>query len=247
MSKGKPLDGTPKGVHPRREIVSLFFYPMKKQLSIFVDESGNVGFNSSGASAFYIVSLVFHEQNNDISWQLSKIKSDPVFHVGPMIGGEGEYSNLDLRDRQKLMNKILVFTSIIPITQKTFIYDKNDFEEDRHKLLGKISKDLNIFLLDHQDYLLSFDEIIVYYDGGQQIVSNALAFAFGVGYNVAFKEKVKPEKYRLFQVADFISSIMLIYTKLNKYKKLSNIESAFMDERHLKNLYYRTIKKKEIK
>ena len=25
MSKGKPLDRTPKGVHPRREIVSLFF------------------------------------------------------------------------------------------------------------------------------------------------------------------------------------------------------------------------------
>ena len=74
VSKGKPVDRTPKGVHPRREIVSLFFISiMKKQLSIFVDESGNVGFNSEGASNFYIVCMVFHDQKDDISEQLKKI------------------------------------------------------------------------------------------------------------------------------------------------------------------------------
>ena len=103
-------------------------------------------------------------------------------------------------------------------------------------------------MLSNQEFFLSFDETIVYYDGGQQIVSNALAFAFGsVGFNVTFKERVKPENYRLFQVADFISTIMLISSKLNKHKKLSRNEAAFLDQRHLKNLYLRTIKKKELK
>ena len=221
---------------------------MKKVLSIFVDESGNVGFNSEGASEFYIVSLVFHNQSFDISEQLNKIKNDPVFHVSPIINGKDEYANLNPRERQKLLNKILIFTSITPINQKTFVYNKNDFNEDRYKLLHKMSNDLNAFLLSNQEFFLSFDETIVYYDGGQQIVSNALAFAFGsVGFNVTFKERVKPENYRLFQVADFISTLMLISSKLNKHKKLSRNEAAFLDQRHLKNLYLRTIKKKELK
>ncbi len=249
MSKGKPLDRTPEGVHPQREIVSLFYFPiMKKILSIFIDESGNVGFDSEGASEFYIVSMIFHDQCNDISRQLDKIKGERVFHVGPIINGKDEYANMTSRERQKLLNKILIFTSITPILQKTFVYDKNDFNEDKYKLLHKISNDLNSFLLSNQEFFLSFDQIIVYYDDGQQIVSNALAFAFGgVGYNVTFKEKVRPGNYRLFQVADFVSTIVLIGTKLNKYKKLSKIESAFFDERHLKNLFLRTIKKKELK
>lgn len=166
---------------------------MKKQLSIFVDESGNVGFNSEGASNFYIVCMVFHDQKDDISEQLEKIKNEPVFHVGPLIGGTDEFSNIEPRERQKLLNKILIFTSIVPIKQKTFVYDKKDFHCDRLKLMQKMSKDLNAFLLSNQSYFLSFDEIVVYYDGGQQIVSNALAFAFGgVGYNVSFKERVVP-------------------------------------------------------
>ena len=37
LSKGKPLDRTPKGVHPRREIVLLFFYPnIKKAIKTFI-------------------------------------------------------------------------------------------------------------------------------------------------------------------------------------------------------------------
>lgn len=88
---------------------------MKKQLSIFVNESGNVGFNSEGASNFYIVCMVFHDQKDDISEQLKKIKNEPVFHVGPLIGGTDEFSNIEPRERQKLLNKILIFTSIVPI------------------------------------------------------------------------------------------------------------------------------------
>jgi len=150
-----------------------------KRLSIFVDESGNVGFASQGASAFYIVCLVFHDQGDRIDEQLTRIKDKPLFHVGPLIAGKDDYSEMEPRERQKLLNSIAIFTSIVPIRQKTFIYYKKDFGQDRTKLLYRISKDLNAFLLSQQDYFRSFDESIVYYDGGQQIVSDALAFAFG--------------------------------------------------------------------
>jgi len=39
---------------------------MKKELSIFADESGDLG-KYVPNSQFYIVSFVFHEQTNDIS------------------------------------------------------------------------------------------------------------------------------------------------------------------------------------
>lgn len=51
----------------------------KRKLSVFIEESGDTGFEF-GASRYYVVSLVFHEQNNDISSQLNKFKDDPVFH-----------------------------------------------------------------------------------------------------------------------------------------------------------------------
>ena len=52
-------------VHQRREIVSPFYLErkllMNKILSIFIDESGDVGFIND-ASKYYIVSFVFHDQ-----------------------------------------------------------------------------------------------------------------------------------------------------------------------------------------
>ena len=44
---------------------------MKKVLSVFIDESGDTGFEF-GASKYYVVSLVFHEQNNDINNAVKK-------------------------------------------------------------------------------------------------------------------------------------------------------------------------------
>lgn len=221
---------------------------MKKQLSIFVDESGNVGFNSEGASDFYIISMIFHNQMDDITNQLNKVKSEKTFHIGPLIAGKEIYKGLSIQERQKSLNKMLIFTSILPITQKTFIYNKKRFHDDKHKLLNAISKDLCFFLIEKRDYFLSFDEIIIYYDGGQQIVSKALTLAFNKEeYKVVFKQKVRPDKYRLFQVADFISTITLINAKLSTFKKMSKTESTFMNRRHLKNVYLRTINKKEFK
>ena len=250
MSKGKPLDRDAERGPPtaRDSLAFLYQNSMKKILSVFCDESGDSGFSSKKPQDFYIVSLVFHNQKDDISSQLNRFSNSPVFHTGPLIRREDEYKELDLKARQKLLNNILILTSVLPIKQKTFVYEKKDFDGDKHKLQLRMFKDMKSFLLDYNSFFSEFDEIIVYYDGGQQIVSHTLNLAFGdTGYPVRFKEEVKPENYRLFQVADFISTIMLISAKYNKYNNLSKSELSMMDERHFKNLYLRTIKKKELK
>ena len=105
---------------------------MKKILSVFCDESGDSGFSQKKPQDFYIVSLVFHNQKDDISSQLNRFSNCPVFHAGPLIRREDEYKELDLKERQKLLNNILILTSILPIKQKTFVYEKKDFEGNKH-------------------------------------------------------------------------------------------------------------------
>ena len=98
---------------------------MKKVLSVFVDESGDTGFEY-GASKYYVVSLVFHEQNNNISSQLNKFKDDPVFHVGPIIRRENEFKDLGLTERKRYLNKVLIlFTFFLFFTKSLYIKRKN--------------------------------------------------------------------------------------------------------------------------
>lgn len=218
---------------------------MKKVLSVFVDESGDTGF-SYGASKYYVVSLVFHEQNIDISSQLNKFKDDPVFHVGPIIRREEEFKNLGISERKRLLNKILILYTILPIKHKEFIYKKKEFDQDDAKTLARLARDIHSFLVEHFDYFSTFDLINLYYDKGQQIVHKALAQAFGIsGYPVEFKKDVKQENYRLAQVADYITSIKLTELKLNGGELSKSEERFFINKKVYKRVYLKSLTKKE--
>lgn len=68
MSKEKPLDRVPIKVLSHCERSSRIFFTLikEKALSVFVDESGDTGY-SGDTSKYYIVSFVFHNQQDDIS------------------------------------------------------------------------------------------------------------------------------------------------------------------------------------
>lgn len=220
---------------------------MKKVLSVFIDESGDTGFEF-GASKYYVVSLVFHEQNNDISSQLNKFKDDPVFHVGPIIRREDNFKNIGLFERKRYLNKILILYTILPILHKEFIYNKKEFDEDDTKTLARLARDIHSFLMQHYDYFSAFDLINVYYDKGQQVVYKALAQAFGIsGYPAEFKKEVKQEKYRLAQVADYITSIRLTELKMNAGTLSKSEERFFENKKVFKRVYLRSLNKKIFK
>lgn len=66
-----------------------------KELSIFIDESGDAG----PVSRYYIVTLVFHEQDEPVDphinsyEQLLKDQSLDImpFHFGPLLTGHDDY------------------------------------------------------------------------------------------------------------------------------------------------------------
>ena len=217
---------------------------MEKVLSVFVDESGDTG-DSGQTSKYYIVSFLFHNQSDDISGAINKLKSKLPYHAGPIIRKEKPYDNLSVKERSKMLREMLVLATILPIKTKTFVYEKRELDFDKRKMVMRLSKDIYSFLDQYRDYFMSFDRIIVYYDKGQQVVEKALLQSFGIiGYPVDFKDDVKADNYRLFQLTDFICSISLIETKMNNHELSKSEARFFNDPQSFKKYYLKALKKK---
>ena len=71
------------------------------ELSIFIDESGDVG-EYKKHSPYYIITMVFHDQDDDISQYIKTLDSEldnlgfgnMAVHTEPLIRREEAYSNL---------------------------------------------------------------------------------------------------------------------------------------------------------
>lgn len=80
----------------------------RRELSIFIDESGDFG-PFEKHSPFYVLSLVLHDQSDDITGQLGHIHgalqargldANHAIHTGPLIRREQDYYGLPLPDRR---------------------------------------------------------------------------------------------------------------------------------------------------
>lgn len=102
-----------------------------KELSIFIDESGDFG-NYNFHSPYYILSLVFHNQNNDIDAQILHLNQklsyynieDKSIHTAPLVRGEENYQNLDVHDRRKILLSFISFVKRCNIQYKCFVVNK---------------------------------------------------------------------------------------------------------------------------
>ena len=218
---------------------------MKRELSLFIDESGDFGFKK-GASDFYFLTFVFHDQRKSIRMQIQRIQDYGCFHAGPLIRHEPPYENLDVRERWKIFMVFSSFVSSLPISIHTFFWSKKECEGSVFKLEATMARDLLTFFELNQPYFQRFSEIKVYYGKGQYWISRLLNLCFAkLPFNFIFKEQVTPEKYRLFQVADFASTVRLFETKM-KSKNLSRSEKAFMDERYFRKIFVKVLNKKNL-
>ncbi len=89
-----------------------------KELSIFVDESGDFG-EYAKHSPFYIITMILHDQSQDISGDIAKLRSefinlgyedDFVVHTGPLIRKEEIYCDMLPNDRRAIFTKLYFFT-----------------------------------------------------------------------------------------------------------------------------------------
>ena len=201
---------------------------------MFVDESGDLGLKSK-VKTYYIITLVFHDQDYDISEELNKLDRElsnlhcpkGAVHTEPLIRREAPYEAFTPNERRSIFTKLFFFAKNCDISYKTFIFEKQQFK-DEMKLEAKIAREISQFIRDNLTYFQSFDELMLYYDNGQKqlnrILNTVLATEI-VDYDV---RKVKPSEYRLFQVADLICTLELLNKKMEdgNYQSLNNIFST---------------------
>lgn len=224
-----------------------------KELSIFIDESGDFG-KYSFHSPYYIITMIFHNQIVDIQNQINHLNTELSYlgldtlciHTGPIIRKEEIYKDMNVIERRKIFNKMMAFIRNIDIKYKSFYIEKKHIENSV-EATGKLSKQISQFIRDHYNDFLSYDDVKIYYDNGQVEVSKLLSSVFNTLLPNPIFRKVMPHDYKLFQVADFICTMELIKLKL-KNNIFSKSEMTFFGcQRDLKQNYLKVLKKKEWK
>lgn len=72
-----------------------------KELSVFIDESGDFG-EVKERPAYYLVTFVFHNQDNAIDWQVAKLE-ESVKNAGFSI----QFSNVEFRKAEPQKYRLL--------------------------------------------------------------------------------------------------------------------------------------------
>lgn len=222
-----------------------------KELSIFIDESGDFG-EYNHHSPYYIITMVFHDQNVTIRSAIAKLDTELSYlglnniciHTGPIIRKEEIYSNMSIDERRRVFNKMIAFIRQIEIRYKCFYIEKKHIS-DVVEATGKLAKQISQFIRAHYEEFLSFDVVKIYYDNGQVEVSKILSSVFNALLPNLIFRKVMPTEYKLFQAADLLCTMTLVRLKLEN-NLFSKSEMAFFGNiRDLKKNYLKPLGKKE--
>lgn len=222
-----------------------------KELSIFIDESGDFG-KYDHHSPYYIITMIFHNQQEDIQPAVSKLNQELSYlnlnnlciHTGPIIRKEEIYVDMSIDQRRRIFNKMVAFIRQTDIRYKCFYIEKKHIP-DVVEATGRLSKQISQFIREHYEDFLSFDDVKIYYDNGQVEVSRILSSVFSTLLPNSIFRRVMPSEYKLFQAADLLYTLELLKLKLenNMFSKSEKI--FFGNIRDLKKNYLKPLRKKE--
>jgi len=221
------------------------------ELSVFIDESGDFG-SYKHHSPFYIVALVFHDQENDISKNISHLEAklrsyglpNHTIHTAKLIRREDEYNNMKLHERKRIFNALYNFTRTSKISFHTIMVEKKQCVK-AFDLVVRLTKQLSSFLNEHINTLTEYDRIVIYYDNGQRELTNIILSVFNTVLNhVEYKPDVSPVKYKLFQATDMLCTLELSSLKADKNMFSKSDVSFFTSARDLNKSYMKAIQKK---
>ena len=224
-----------------------------KNISVFVDESGDFGF-SKKSSAYYVITMVFHNQSFDISEKINRLNEElfkinfnnPVIHTEPLIMRRDEYFNLSVKERRAIFQKLYHFTIRCNLKYKQFYFSKKECK-DELELKAKIAKHISLFLRDRFIEMCEYDTVILYYDNGQKEVNNILNAVFATELSNHETRLAYQKEYRLSQVADMICTLKLLEERANSNSLTKSELLLFGSRRQLVKDFVKPIKKLEWK
>ena len=229
----------------------------EKTLSVFVDESGTFRYPDP-SSRYYIVALVFHDQSFDITpfvrdldAATARMGLDPesfASHAGPLIRKEKVFAPFRREWRAKVFKLLFDFARRVDFKYHCLCVDKKYISSSLH-IVAKLQTELTGFLSSRESTLQQFDKVKVYYDCGQSPVTNLLhkTFSADIGSMAEFAHDVKPQNYKLFQVADLVCTTTLIERRHLNEEHMTESEYAFFGgPRLFKRNILKYLKRKEI-
>ena len=225
-----------------------------RELSIFVDESGDFGDYAKHAP-YYIVTMVFHDQDVDIAPNIDMLNNtllrmgygnDQAIHTEPLIRREPPYQYFQPNERRAIFSKLFYFALGCDIKYKSFVFRKNEFE-NKFKLEARIAREISLFIKDNLKFFQGYEKVILYSDNGQHELNRILNTVLATQLADYDVRKVLPNDYRLFQVADLICTLSLLETKIGNQNLSNSEEKIFHSKRDLKKDFLKGIKKKEFK
>ena len=131
----------------------------------------------------------------------------------------------------------------------TCAHRKSEFDNDKRRFEAQLRRDLANYLLTHLDRFQSYDTIKIYYDNGQQVVTNALKASIGYALSkeAVIYRKADPKDYRLEQAADLMCAIELTALKFKAGENTETDHKMFGDWRSFKQNYLKALRRKQAK
>ncbi len=225
---------------------------MDKILSIFVDESGTFG-NCEYHDDKYVVGLVFHDQDFDISSNINSFKEhlkilgkeNHFVHTAPLIRREHPYENDLMEDRIKLFSSLFNCARKMPIFYSHILIHKRECNDVMHLNL-KLSKELGQLIASNSEFFRRFDSIIIYYDHGQAGLTKVITYVFGSQLPNVEVRKVHQIDYLLLQVADLACTMELLAEKLETNSLTKSELEFFKTRRDFKKNYLKWFQQKKL-
>lgn len=227
------------------------------ELGIFIDESGVIDFKSSNMNLndLYIVSFLFHDKSRNIDNEVmvfenflleNNLPKDLPIHSMPLIRSQKPYDILERSIRQKIFYRFFQFMRKLELKHSSFICNKKNCSS-KQSLRINIENHIEKMIVDNLEYFKKFDEIVIYYDEGQDYLSKILHNAFSKTLNnYRFKEDICQNEYRLLQCADMVCSLELINQRKQNNEYIKAIEMFFISNNKYNKNYAKTFKKLEL-
>lgn len=228
------------------------------ELGIFIDESGNFEKNNSANNNLrdlYIVSFLFHDKSISIDDDIKNfedfllrngINKQLPIHTMPLIRQQKPYQVFNDDLRRKLLYRLFVLMRKLKLKHRTFVCDKK-FCSSKQVIRQKLELYIKQMITDNHSYFNKFDEIVIYYDKGQDYLTKTLHKAFlGSLKNYRFKEGIFQEEYRLLQCADMVCSMELIKQRMDKNEHIKAIDNFFISAGKFNKNYGKTYRGLEL-
>lgn len=219
------------------------------EVSLFADESGETGTESR----YYLLTIVFHDQDTDIAPQLALYECslrdrglpDIPLHADPLMNGHDDYANMDIQERKRLLQSFFTMLQHMPVRYHTFCYQKSQFS-DNGALMARMRQDLVNLLFGNLGWLQQFGKVKVYYDDGQPAVTKALhdAVEYALAAEAVVYRAASPRDYRLAQAADLLCTLELTATKYQYGNQTATDERFFGAYGSFRKNWLRKVRKK---